>query len=372
MVKRFMMWVSAAVVIVMAIGVNPVNALTPGTYVVQPGDTLFSIARRHGIGVGELASVNGLRWTSWVYIGQRLVVPGIEPAPGTGYVVKRGDTLYSVARRFGTSVWAIMQANSLLSTRIYAGQRLSIPGYQPTPVYGTVDGWQGSIVNLPAGSQHAYYFKRTDGQGYGIGAATDAAGSQLEAVRWTGEAIRVWGTLRTDVPSYAGRYIAVERLEIVSGEPSGSVNLTSLASVSASSFLRTDRYGQYQPWMAVDGALSTAWVEGVDGDGVGQSIVLSFPQTVELHSIVLDVGYDKSADVFAKNNRIKKATLVLSTGEQLTLDLADARGLQTISLARAPGRVETTYVKVVIDEVYPGSRYDDTCLAEIQVWGRAI
>jgi hypothetical protein len=47
------------------------------------------------------------------------------------------------------------------------------------------------------------------------------------------------------------------------------------------------------------------------------------------------------------------------------------QGLQEIPLVRAPGpNIETTYVQVVIDEVYPGTRYDDTCLAEIEVWGK--
>ena len=86
----------------------------------------------------------------------------------------------------------------------------------------------------------------------------------------------------------------------------------------------------------------------------------------------MDVGYDRDADIFAKNNRVKKVTLVFSSGEQLELGFADKRGLQTIPLVRAPEpNIETTYIQVVIDEVFPGTRYDDTCLAEIEVWGTA-
>jgi hypothetical protein len=45
--------------------------------------------------------------------------------------------------------------------------------------------------------------------------------------------------------------------------------------------------------------------------------------------------------------------------------------MQTVPLVRAPGpNIETTTVQVVIDEVFPGTKYDDTCLAEIEVWGR--
>ena len=132
-----------------------------------------------------------------------------------------------------------------------------------------------------------------------------------------------------------------------------------------------DRWGQYQPWMAVDGSSESAWVEGVAGPGVGQWVMLSFPGTVEVHSVRLDVGYDKNADTFAKNNRIKRATLIFSNGDRLGLGFADKRGMQAMPLARAPGpSIQTTSVKVVIEEVFPGWKYDDTCLAEIEVWGR--
>ncbi|MBL7065100.1 MAG: LysM peptidoglycan-binding domain-containing protein [Anaerolineae bacterium] len=359
-----------AAILIVGIGATPVHAQGSGTYIVQSGDTLLKIAAHHGVSVSQLAQANGLRWDSLVYAGQRLVIPA-----GAVYTVRRGDTLFSIARRFGTTVQAIIRVNSLRSTRIYVGQWLTIPGAlpgpAPSPAQDTVDGWVGKIVNLPPGSQHTHYFERSDGQGFGIGGIDDVVGRRIEELRWTGEQIRVWGALRTDVPSYAGQYIAVERLEIVSGPATGARNLTPLATVSASSHLRTDRWGQYQSWMATDGRRESAWVEGVAGSGVGEWIMLTFPRTIEVHSISMDVGYDKSADIFAKNNRIKKVTLIFSSGEQIELGFGDKRGMQTIPLVRAPGpNIETTYVKVVIEEVFPGWKYDDTCLAEIEVWGR--
>jgi LysM repeat protein len=48
------------------------------TYEVQPGDTLFDIAARHGVSVGELAAANGLSGTAWVYVGQQLVIPASQ------------------------------------------------------------------------------------------------------------------------------------------------------------------------------------------------------------------------------------------------------------------------------------------------------
>jgi LysM repeat protein len=365
--KRLVIAIIAAIIVAGTI-VTPVYAQGTGTYIVQPGDTMLKIAVRHGIRVSQLAEANGLRWDSWVYVGQRLVIP-----TNTVYVVQRGDTLSSIARRYSTTVHAIMQANGLRDTRIYVGQRLTIPGTAPasSPVQDTVAGWTGRIVNLPAGSQHAYYFERSDGQGFGIGATDDLVGRRIEELRWTGEQFRVWGTLRTDVPSYGGRYIAVEHLEVVSEPVTEPTNLTSLASVSASSHLPTDRWGQYQSWMAVDGALGTAWAEGVAGAGVGEWIELRFPETIEVYSIILDTGYDKNADVFYKNNRIKRVTIIFSDGEHFELIFADRRGMQEMPLVRAPGpNIETTSIKIIIEEVFPGWKYDDTCLAEIEVWGR--
>jgi len=357
-------------IVFVGIAANPVYAQGSGAYIVQPGDTLLKIATRHDVSVSQLAQANGLRWNSLVYIGQRLVIPA-----STVYVVRRGDTLFSIARRYGTTVQAIIRANNLRSTRIYVGQRLIIPGAlpgpAPSPVQDTVEGWMGKIVNLPPGSQHTHYFERSDGQGFGIGGIDDVVGRRIEELRWTGEQMRVWGALRTDVPSYGGRYIAVEYLEVVSAPVTETRNLVPLATVSASSHLRTDRWGQYQPWMASDGRRETAWVEGVAGPGAGEWIMLTFPGMVEVHSISMDVGYDKSADIFAKNNRIKRVTLIFSGGEQIELGFADKRGMQTIPLVRAPGpNIQTTYVKVVIEEVFPGWKYDDTCLAEIEVWGK--
>ena len=366
--KRMGIVIMVAVVLIVGVVATPVRAEAMVNYAVERGDTLAGIAARHGVSVSQLAEANGLRWNSWVYVGQTLVIPS-----DTVYSVRRGDTLSSIAHHFGTSVQIIMTVNGLTSTRIYVGQRLVVSGFQPGPgpMQDRVDGWAGTLVNLPSGSQHTHYFERADGQRYGIGAIEDTVSYRIEQLRWTAEQIRVWGTLRADVPSYAGRYIEVQRLEVISGPVPGARNLTSLASMSASSFLRTDRWGQYQAWMAVDGSRETAWVEGAAGAGIGEWIMLTFPGTIEIHSIGMDIGYNRNADTFAKNNRIKRATLIFSNGERIELGFADRRGLQTIPLVRAPGpNIETTYVKVVIEEVYRGSRYDDTCLSEIEVWGK--
>jgi hypothetical protein len=155
------------------------------------------------------------------------------------------------------------------------------------------------------------------------------------------------------------------QMEVTEGQ-----GLTPFATSSASSYLATDSGEQYESWLATDGAFETSWVEGVPGPGIGEWFMLTFPGAVEIEDIDVDAGCDRDADGFYANNRIRRATLIFSGGEQIDVTLSDTRGMQMISLAQVAGSdIETTFVKLVIEEVYPGSEYNDTCLAEIAVWG---
>jgi hypothetical protein len=275
----------------------------------------------------------------------------------------------TVIRVWGEVVAGVMDGNG---TRIQVN-RIEVVGEPPAPLVvadEVVDGWIGVFGKYPWGFQIPGFFERNDGERFGIDAkdADTAVRQQIEAYRWTGARVQVWGLLLTNVP---GRQILVERIEAISGPEEDSRNLALFASPSASSVYPSDRLGTYHAWSSIDGRVESPWVEGVAGPGVDEWIILTFPGTVEVWGIGLDVGYDHDAGIFYANNRIKRATFIFSNGEQVTLDFSDTRGVQMVPLARAPGpNIETTYVKMVIEEVYPGSRYDDTCLGEIEVWGR--
>ncbi len=110
-------------------------------HVVQRGETMYSIARHYGTTVQAIAAANGIANPNLIYVGQRLIIPtgGGQPGGGTVYVVRYGDTLSSIAWRFGVSVQAIMNANGITNPNlIYVGQRLVIPAssYYPPPPQG--------------------------------------------------------------------------------------------------------------------------------------------------------------------------------------------------------------------------------------------
>ncbi|EQC49115.1 transglycosylase SLT domain protein [Bacteriovorax sp. BSW11_IV] len=94
-------------------------------YYVQRGDSLYSIAKKFGTTIRELKAANGLT-RSFIYKGQKLVMPD-DSVSAKKYVVRNGDNLYKIARKFKTSVKKIVTINSLKDMTIYRGQELSIP-----------------------------------------------------------------------------------------------------------------------------------------------------------------------------------------------------------------------------------------------------
>lgn len=105
------------------------------THVVASGETLASIARRYGTTAREIASVNGISNPNLVRIGQRLTVtvgavsPTAAPAPTTAtHTVASGENLASIARRYGTTVRAVASANGISNPNLVrVGQRLTVP-----------------------------------------------------------------------------------------------------------------------------------------------------------------------------------------------------------------------------------------------------
>jgi LysM repeat protein len=97
-----------------------------GTYVVQWGDTLASIALRSGVSVNDILAANPSIWNaSWIYAGQVINLPTAAPVY---YTVQSGDTLRRIAGWYGTSVYALQSLNPQIynANWIYAGQVIRV------------------------------------------------------------------------------------------------------------------------------------------------------------------------------------------------------------------------------------------------------
>ncbi len=121
-------------------------------YSVGPFDTLISIAQRFNLTPDQLVQTNCLDKPS-VTMGQTIYVPGFKPTPTyvpcfppfnwVVYIVRPGDTLSSIAQRYGLSLYTLMRANCLTTTYIYYGQMIYVPPiypivtFTPTPIIPT-------------------------------------------------------------------------------------------------------------------------------------------------------------------------------------------------------------------------------------------
>ena len=116
-----------------------------GKYRVKYGDTLWDIAVAHGVSVSELKSVNRLS-SNKIYTGRILNIPGKGSSKTTDltkyykYIVKKGDTLWKIAARNGTTISEIKRANDLTSNNIYVGMSLMVPGIISSDAGNTGDG----------------------------------------------------------------------------------------------------------------------------------------------------------------------------------------------------------------------------------------
>ena len=97
---------------------------TPETITVERGDTLYSISKRYGVPLRELIDNNNLRPPYTLKVGQTLHIPA-----NSYHIVGKGDTLYSISRRYGVDIQSLKQINDLQEPyTLMIGQRLSLYG----------------------------------------------------------------------------------------------------------------------------------------------------------------------------------------------------------------------------------------------------
>lgn len=98
-------------------------------YIVKKGDTLYSLSKKFDTSVKILQEGNSLQGDKIQY-GQKLYIPVTDPENEAGmYKVKKGDTLYSIAKKYGVTVKDLLKENRLLKETIYVGQELVVPAH---------------------------------------------------------------------------------------------------------------------------------------------------------------------------------------------------------------------------------------------------
>jgi hypothetical protein len=139
-------------------------------------------------------------------------------------------------------------------------------------------------------------------------------------------------------------------------QPNSPLKITA----SASSTRMAVQANTYYASNAMDGKRNTAWIEGVDGAGLGEWIRFDFDREIVLHRILWQPGYFKSPQIWAENNRLAAVTAYFSDGSSRELTFTDQMESQKIDV----GSVRTRWVRFIITSVYYGSD-PDTAVSEV-------
>jgi LysM repeat protein len=240
-------WLSivlAAVIVVLMIPPRTASAAPTrdSVHIVRPGETLSGIAARYGMNMWTLARMNGIANPSRIYVGQRLVIP-CTGATGRVHVVRPGETLTHIALRYGVNAWTIARANGIANLNfIYVGQRLTIPGAPPPPpapkpppkkgvtLPGSFPGpWTGEYYDN-AHLSGAPYTTRTDPSvnfNWAYGPPAGGMPTNHFSVRWSGSFYLEGGTYRFYAKVDDGARLSVDGVRIIDGWRDGGFRLYS-------------------------------------------------------------------------------------------------------------------------------------------------
>ena len=145
-----------------------------------------------------------------------------------------------------------------------------------------------------------------------------------------------------------------------------NLNTINILNSECSSILHDSTNKNYGSTKVLDGDFSTVWSEGVSGYGNGEWIILDFDNIYTVKKIKIVNGLVNKKNGYYNNNRPKSLTLQFSDGSSQNINLEDDNiGYQVVNI----NKVETSYVKFVINSVYYGTKYDDTCIADIEILG---
>ena len=154
--------------------------------------------------------------------------------------------------------------------------------------------------------------------------------------------------------------------EDINNNDSQNLHSINISNSECSSILHDSTNKNYGSTRVLDGDFSTVWSEGVSGYGNGEWIRLDFDNIYTVKKIKIVNGLVNKKNGYYNNNRPKSLTLQFSDGSSQNINLEDDNtGYQVVNI----NKIETSYVKFVINSVYYGTKYDDTCIADIEILG---
>lgn len=121
----------------------------------------------------------------------------------------------------------------------------------------------------------------------------------------------------------------------------------------------------HSPDRLVDKDMTTAWAEGSEGSGVGESVVFMFNDAYKVSGIRIASGYQKNSETFAYNNMPVGLKLIFSDGTSESVKLEGISNFQDIKFSKP---VETSSVTVEITEIIEGAKWNDSCITEIEFY----
>lgn len=236
----------------------PLPAKAAG-YMVQPGDTLGSIAKRYHVSLSALARVNGIRNVNLVRVGRLLVVPSrVRRFTGTFYYhVRWGDTLLGIAARYRLDIATIRSLNPRLGMYPLAGQWLRLCGgcswasstlSQPQPGYST-PGASGSgiLYIVQPGDTLIGIAARYGVAPYALKMANRILNPDLIAIGWRLTIPSGWGVYapsaaRSTISAYAQAYGIEAPLALAVGWQESGFNQSAVSGTGAVGVMQVEPY----------------------------------------------------------------------------------------------------------------------------------
>ncbi len=158
--------------------------------------------------------------------------------------------------------------------------------------------------------------------------------------------------------------------ELVDSNRQAQITLLGYSEVNVSSSSATSTIYQEgvdnSPYKLYDHEDWSSWQDGVDGDGIGESITFNFDKTYKIKFLTFRLGnWYSSDDYYYRNNRPE--TITFDFGEEsCTVTFPDEKTEFCVELNH---EVETSTMKMTINSVYKGTEYEDTCINEVTVYG---